>query len=252
MLDVHPPHHPTHTWCDFFIHVGTICVGPLIAVGLEQSVEYFHHRHLVTEARESLRAERELNVHRFQFENEILHANVGLLQMDAVVYAFLQTHPHAAPSTWPGEINLQGILITYSVSAWKTAQQNGVLAYMPPSEVKMLDELYQRLDQINEVQLEVRVADFDARSIYLDGNPADLSANHWLDAWTTLNKLREKYALVTQLQRNVATRFPDFPITSTPADRQDYLNEPHVTSRGSVWQMQMDRLAAIDGQFEPK
>jgi hypothetical protein len=57
MLDVHPPHSPTHTWRDFFIHVATICVGLLIAVGLEQTVEAIHHRHLVAEARESLRAE---------------------------------------------------------------------------------------------------------------------------------------------------------------------------------------------------
>jgi hypothetical protein len=33
MLDVHPPHEAAHTWKDFFIHVGTICVGLLIAIG---------------------------------------------------------------------------------------------------------------------------------------------------------------------------------------------------------------------------
>ena len=45
MLDVHPPHAPTHTWRDFFIHIATITVGLLIAVGLEQAVEFLHHRH---------------------------------------------------------------------------------------------------------------------------------------------------------------------------------------------------------------
>jgi hypothetical protein len=45
MLDVHPPHRPTHTWKDFFIHIATIAVGLLIAIGLEQTVEYLHHRH---------------------------------------------------------------------------------------------------------------------------------------------------------------------------------------------------------------
>jgi hypothetical protein len=252
MLDVHPPHNPTHTWRDFFIHIATIVIGLLIAISLEQSVEYFHHRHLVTETREALRSERELNVHRFQLENEILHTNVGVLRTDATVYAFLRSHPHAPPSTWPGEINLSAILITYNVSAWKTAQQSGVLAYMPQSEVKRLDELYQRLDQINQSQLELRVADFDARSIYLDGNPADLSPDRWLAAQTALNTLREKYSLITQLQRNVATRFPDFPVTATPTDRAAFLNEPYTPLQGSAWQMQMNRLAAIDKQFEPK
>jgi hypothetical protein len=45
MLDVHPPHHPTHTWRDFFIHIATIIVGLLIAIGLEQTVEALHRAH---------------------------------------------------------------------------------------------------------------------------------------------------------------------------------------------------------------
>ena len=53
MLDVHPP-QSTHTWRDFFIHIATICIGLLIAIGLEQSVEFFHHRHERDDARERL------------------------------------------------------------------------------------------------------------------------------------------------------------------------------------------------------
>ncbi|MES2392286.1 MAG: hypothetical protein V4555_11640 [Acidobacteriota bacterium] len=45
MLDVHPPHEASHTWRDFFIHIATICVGLLIAIGLEQSVEALHRHH---------------------------------------------------------------------------------------------------------------------------------------------------------------------------------------------------------------
>ena len=51
MLDVHPAHHAASTWRDFFIHIATIVIGLLIAIGLEQTVEYFHHRHLASEAR---------------------------------------------------------------------------------------------------------------------------------------------------------------------------------------------------------
>ncbi len=39
MLDVHPPEHTPHTWRDFFLHIATIVIGLLIAIGLEQSVE---------------------------------------------------------------------------------------------------------------------------------------------------------------------------------------------------------------------
>jgi hypothetical protein len=51
MLDVHPPHAPTHGWRDFFIHIATIVVGLLIAVGLEQTVEHFHERQQLGELR---------------------------------------------------------------------------------------------------------------------------------------------------------------------------------------------------------
>jgi hypothetical protein len=57
MLDVHPPSHTPNTWRDFFIHIATITVGLLIALGLEQTVEYFHHRHEGVELREALHRE---------------------------------------------------------------------------------------------------------------------------------------------------------------------------------------------------
>jgi hypothetical protein len=57
MLDVHPPHESAHSWKDFFIHIATIVVGLLIAVGLEQTVEAVHHRNQRAELRESLERE---------------------------------------------------------------------------------------------------------------------------------------------------------------------------------------------------
>ncbi len=51
MLDVHPAHHAAQSWRDFFIHIATIVIGLLIAIGLEQTVEYVHHRRLVTRKR---------------------------------------------------------------------------------------------------------------------------------------------------------------------------------------------------------
>ena len=38
-MEVHPPDHAIHSWRDFIIHIATIVVGLLIAIGLEQSVE---------------------------------------------------------------------------------------------------------------------------------------------------------------------------------------------------------------------
>jgi hypothetical protein len=53
MIDIHPPHKSDHTWKDFFIHIGTIAVGILIAIGLEQTVELIHEHHQRTELRKA-------------------------------------------------------------------------------------------------------------------------------------------------------------------------------------------------------
>jgi hypothetical protein len=57
MLDVHPPHEAAHTWKDFFIHIATIVVGLIMAVGLEQTVEAIHQHRERHELMEQLDAE---------------------------------------------------------------------------------------------------------------------------------------------------------------------------------------------------
>ena len=75
MLDVHPPHAPTHTWRDFFIHIATICVGLLIAIGLEQSVEAYHHHLQREELIADFRGECRRNI-------EITQLDIRLLRND--------------------------------------------------------------------------------------------------------------------------------------------------------------------------
>jgi hypothetical protein len=57
MLEVHAPHEPLTTWKGFFIHIATISIGLLIAIGLEQTVEYFHHREQAATFAEHLKAD---------------------------------------------------------------------------------------------------------------------------------------------------------------------------------------------------
>ncbi|HEV2576896.1 MAG TPA: hypothetical protein VGU25_06775 [Acidobacteriaceae bacterium] len=63
MIDVHVPHKSEHTWTDFFIHIGTIAVGILLAIGLEQAVELIHERHQVHELREGAIADARIYLH---------------------------------------------------------------------------------------------------------------------------------------------------------------------------------------------
>ena len=61
MLDVHAPHQTVHTWKDFRIHIAAITIGLLMALGLESTVEWLHHRHQAQQALELLRQELDQN-----------------------------------------------------------------------------------------------------------------------------------------------------------------------------------------------
>jgi hypothetical protein len=56
-MEVHPPDHPIMTWKQFFVHMSTICLGLLIALGLEQGVEALHRHHQRHQLEADLRAE---------------------------------------------------------------------------------------------------------------------------------------------------------------------------------------------------
>lgn len=149
MLDAHAPHNSTHTWKDFFIHLATIVVGLLIAVGLEQMVEHFHHRHQLAETREALRAERDHN--RKAFADDVAESRRQSAAMinNLVVLRYLQQHPGTPQEKLPGILVWHAYRPTYSDSAWKTAQQSGVTGLMPPQEARANDMLYELLEKLD-------------------------------------------------------------------------------------------------------
>ena len=148
-LDVHPPHKSTHTWKDFFIHLATIVVGLMIAVSLEQTVEYVHHRQQLAETRAALRAERDGN--RKAFADDVAESrrqSAAMINI-LIVLRYLQQHPGTAQEKLPGILVWHAHSATYADSAWKTAQQSGVTALMPPQEVRANDVLYELLEKLD-------------------------------------------------------------------------------------------------------
>jgi hypothetical protein len=63
MIDIHPPHHATTTRRDFFIHLSTVVLGILIAIGLEQTVELIHEQHQRQELREGAITDARIYLH---------------------------------------------------------------------------------------------------------------------------------------------------------------------------------------------
>ena len=55
-MEIHKP-KPSHNWREFLTEIGTIVIGILIALSLEQTVEALHERHLAHEANDAINAE---------------------------------------------------------------------------------------------------------------------------------------------------------------------------------------------------
>jgi hypothetical protein len=127
MLDVHPPHEAAHSWRDFFVHIATIVIGLCIAVGIEQTVEWFH-RHNEVRRMES-------DLHHEDLENQgvvqrNLHAiDQGLTTADAAI-AMLQT-PASRDGLSPIPPTPQINLSAPGNTAWLTMRDSGLHAIAP-------------------------------------------------------------------------------------------------------------------------
>lgn len=146
MLDVHAPHSPTHTWKDFFIHVATICVGLLIAIGLEQFVEYIHHHHQIAETREALREEKAANIDAYHRNVEYHVMTMAYLHNNLRIFMYLRDHPGTPQEKLPGILYWPLFTNPPQETAWTTAAQTGVLNLMPRNEVDSIADTYAHLD----------------------------------------------------------------------------------------------------------
>jgi hypothetical protein len=173
MLDVHAPHAAAHTWKDFLIHIAAIAIGLLIAVGLEQSVEFFHHRHQVAETREALRVEREQNHTRFADQLTEFHRRIPVVESNLAVFHYLRLHPGTHEKDLPGKVSWHNIGVSFIDYAWQSAQQTGVTAHMPQDEVRRNADLYRRLKTCADSYAAFRVANTEARTYTVDD--ADVS-----------------------------------------------------------------------------
>ena len=150
MLDVHPPHHAATTWRDFFIHIATIVVGLLIAIGLEQTVEWVHHRHQISETREALRHERESNAETFGQNTAFLRHNINALRNDMTVLLYLKAHPGTPAAQLPGVLFWPNLNASLSDIAWRSAQAGSITALLPPQEVYENAQLYEALSVLRD------------------------------------------------------------------------------------------------------
>jgi hypothetical protein len=141
MLDVHPPHESAHTWRSFFIHIATIVIGLIIAVGLEQIVEHIHHRHQ--------RAQLEEQMHDvFGFDQGVLVQSIDnqatfrdyLVELRAAIVAIRAGEKDVAqPPADDPRMRLFGGAPSFA--PYEAAKENGTIALLPAEEIRLFNRI---------------------------------------------------------------------------------------------------------------
>lgn len=148
-MEVHPPDHALHSWRDFLIHMGTITLGLLIALGLESMAELYHMHHRVNETRDALAEELKTNVRASQGFAIELRREALILNGDLQALQYLKAHPGTKLNELPAPLYWSAFNLDFQDSAWKTAQQTGMTAQMPVQEVMQMGQFYGLLNKFS-------------------------------------------------------------------------------------------------------
>jgi hypothetical protein len=158
MLDVHLP-QATHTWKDFWIHLGTISVGLLIAIGLEQGVEKLHHLEQGRQLGADLQQEALLNRDRIAFNEAAVDGEMAwLLRLRRDVIALRDgatkqsfAYPER-PQIYPTNPNRSSARLPL-VTVWTTAKESNLIQLLPQESARHYAFLYQEADLATDALL---------------------------------------------------------------------------------------------------
>lgn len=216
MLDIHPSPHTATSWKEFFIHIATIVLGLLIAIGLEQTVEHFHNRREVAEVRDELRGEREANKRALTSEAAHWRWETAELQNNLMVLDYLQKHPGTPDEKLPGSLVWSHASTSHNHAVWDAARSSGVTRLMNRDEVEQYEATYEQLGKIDDARVVAWDAMNDAsRYEFTDSRLSHLTSEQIAEITTLTQIALNKHWLEGVALENMYQGFKDFPTTIT-------------------------------------
>jgi hypothetical protein len=157
-MDVHAPHEPVHTWKDFAIHLAIVTIGLFIALMLEAGVEYWHHRHIVAEARANIREEIKENQEAAQKNLVYVQNSIDTIKNNVKTLHVMVTRP----KNFHGSLTNTMRFESFHDAAWQTARDTGALSYMPYEEVQRYSDVYMFEHMVNQKAIDTAERNFRA------------------------------------------------------------------------------------------
>jgi hypothetical protein len=216
MLDVHPPHSATHTWKDFFIHIATIVVGLLIAVGLEQTVERVHQHYELRETREALANESKANEKDWVANESDWRRTFVELKNNLMVLEYVRAHRGLAETELPGDLEWQQSPFQWKHAVWDAAKLKGVTQRMDLSEANSYENFYEQMVGMGSQSLEAWTAINEAHRFDLvDPDPTHLTPLELDEVIRLTSTALEKHITFGYSFGRYAHDFPERPHTIT-------------------------------------
>ncbi len=162
MTEIHAPERHIQSFRDVAIHLAIVTAGILIALSLEQAVEWFHHRELVKEATELMRQEIRDNQKALEQQAVQLRKDrEGALSALDFITGLLQKIPG------PDGIDIDFNPVQLRNTSWATAQAAGALAYMPYAELNRYAATYRTQEDYLETQKRAEDAVTGAYDVFI-------------------------------------------------------------------------------------
>jgi hypothetical protein len=147
-MDLHPPGGPVRSVKDFFVHIGVVTLGILIALGLEQLVEAHHRASLAKIAVAGFRKELAYN------ENQVKDVLARMPELQGMIdKAISRLTAAPTPGTAEEPIKYPGIsLDLVSTASWDTAIATQALNELPFDSVSRYAQAFGTLRLFAETE----------------------------------------------------------------------------------------------------
>jgi hypothetical protein len=199
MVEVHPPHKAAHSWKSFLIDIAIIVVGLFIALGLNQTFEYFHHRYQVRRIELDIREVFEANLRTdAKSLKQLVELRAYLRALQKAIVGRL--HGDASQNVPPVDDARMATIPTFpSLAPYEAAKTNGTVALLPNDRVR----IYNRVAIASELLATVR--------------------DRWFEGLAALAAFHKRYVDSTgSLELGAVVPGPDVR-SLTPAELTEYL-----------------------------
>jgi hypothetical protein len=164
-MDIHSVQGPVHSRKDFLVHIAIITIGILIALSLENFVEWKHHRNLLHDARANLATE--ISANRKTMETYMQDIRKRQEQLSRVVSTMEALEEKKSV---PTDLDMTYTFHTFDSAAWNAATASGAVTFMRYDELQHYTDIYngQNAFQVLQAEASRHTADLASRLQLMD------------------------------------------------------------------------------------